>query len=68
LDFDNFVIANPGSAGVNTGSCTVADSFQMTSSSGANPPVICGFNTGQHSKFHNWITVKLGYNELLPDV
>jgi hypothetical protein len=47
LDFDNFVIGNPNAFGA----CDVnTDNYQMTSPAGANPPVICGFNTGQHSK------------------
>jgi hypothetical protein len=51
LDFDNFVIANPSSAGTNIGSCSATDNFQLVSPSGVNSPVICGINTGQHSKF-----------------
>jgi hypothetical protein len=50
LDFDNFVIANPSSAGTNIGSCSATDNFQLISPSGVNSPVICGINTGQHSK------------------
>ena len=28
------------------------DTFQVTGSPGGNPPVICGTNTGYHSKFN----------------
>ena len=48
-------VANPDStaAGTNIGSCTMGtavDSVVVNSPTGANPPVICGLNTGQHSK------------------
>ena len=48
-------VANPDSTatGTNIGSCTMGtavDSVVVNSPTGANPPVICGLNTGQHSK------------------
>ena len=54
-------VANPDSTvgGINVGSCTVGaagaaiDNVVVTSPTGANPPVICGLNSGQHSKLKN---------------
>ena len=54
-------VANPDSTvgGANTGSCTAGavgatiDNVVVTSPTGANPPVICGLNSGQHSKLKN---------------
>ena len=56
------MVANPDStaAAATIGSCatsagvaagTAVDSVVVTSGSGANPPVICGFNSGQHGKY-----------------
>jgi len=44
LDFDNFVIADPGAA---SGACAT-DTFVATGPTGRNPPTICGTNTNQH--------------------
>jgi hypothetical protein len=53
LDYDVNVVANPDQTANFVGSCTSAtaiDNIAVTSGSGANPPVICGFNSGQHGK------------------
>ena len=57
LDYDVNIVANPDTTvngvGVQTGSCTAGtaiDNIAVTSGSGAKTPVICGFNSGQHSK------------------
>ena len=62
LDFEKLELAGPD----NTSSCSI-DTFTFVGSAGANPTVICGDNTGQHSKYGNqmmWkkcaITVKGG--------
>ena len=44
LDFNMFDITDVATTGV----CT--DSFTVTGPTGRNPSVICGVNTGQHSK------------------
>ena len=44
LDFNMFDITDVSTTGV----CT--DSFEVTGPTGRNPSVICGVNTGQHSK------------------
>ena len=55
LDYNVLQVANPDSTatGTNIGSCTMGtavDSVVVNSPTGGNPPVICGLNTGQHSK------------------
>jgi len=53
LDYDVNIVANPDSTVAAAGSCTTGtaiDNIVVTSGSGANPPVICGFNSGQHGK------------------
>ena len=50
LDFETFTTAGPSATDETTGGvCT--DSFVATGTSGYSTPVICGKNTGQHSKF-----------------
>ncbi len=47
------VVANPDQTAGSIGSCSSATSIDriiVTSGSGANPPVICGFNSGQHGE------------------
>ena len=44
LDFNMFDLTDVATTGV----CT--DSFEVTGPTGRNPSVICGVNTGQHSK------------------
>jgi len=51
LDFDNLVTASPPNTGPNLGSCEAGtDSVEVESPAGANPPVICGRLSGQHSE------------------
>merc|ERR1712117_1005303 len=55
IDFDTMVLEGPaglsttygGTDGPNVGDCSV-DSLTVTNPGGASPPVICGYNTGQH--------------------
>ena len=52
LDFETFNIAGPAATTEATGGLCV-DSFVVTGTSGLSTPVICGLNTGEHSKsFH----------------
>ena len=53
LDFNMFDITDVATTGV----CT--DSFEVTGPTGRNPSVICGVNTGQHSKI-----TRAGHNRL----
>ena len=57
LDFDNFVIANPSTTGLGTGT----DAFSITSPTAVNPPTICGINSGQHSEFTSWKLIKIHF-------
>ena len=41
--------------GGNIGDC-IGDTFQITSPGNVASPVICGFNTGQHSEFKITLT------------
>ena len=57
LDFDNLVLGNPATATPTAtlqGQCPTTDRLTITSGSGsgpnANPPVVCGTLSGQHSK------------------
>merc|ERR1712173_500253 len=55
IDFDTMVLAGPtglsstvaATDGPNLGDCSY-DSLTVTNPGGASPPVICGYNTGQH--------------------
>merc|ERR1712117_401028 len=55
IDFENIVLEGPAGLssphaltdGLNVGDCSV-DSLTVTNPGGASPPVICGYNTGQH--------------------
>merc|ERR1712117_52413 len=55
IDFDTMVLAGPtglsstvaATDGTNLGDCSY-DSLTVTNPGGASPPVICGYNTGQH--------------------
>ena len=51
LDFEAFNIDGPTTTDETTNAHFCVDSFQATSSSGQSSPIICGANTGQHSKF-----------------
>ena len=46
MDFDDFDIADPTSAGA----CST-DYFDAEGQSGVNPPRVCGNLKGQHSKY-----------------
>jgi hypothetical protein len=55
LDYDVNIVANPDSTALaaTIGSCvagagTAIDNVVVNSPTGTNPPVICGFNSGQH--------------------
>ena len=37
------------------------DSFTVSGSSGSNPPVICGTNTGEHSMYIGYIKFHLNH-------
>ena len=49
LDFESFTIEGPADT-IETGGGACMDSFQATGTSGIATPIICGMNTGQHSK------------------
>ena len=49
LDFETFTTLGPTSTAESSGGVCV-DSFVVTGTSGLSTPVICGKNTGQHSK------------------
>jgi hypothetical protein len=53
LDFVSFTIGGPPTVGATAGTCT--DSF-MVGGSTTVAPIICGVNTGQHSKFKEAFT------------
>ena len=53
LDFETLTTAQPPTQGSNTvGKCgdSNTDTITVTSPTGANPPVVCGTLSGQHSK------------------
>ena len=50
LDFETFQIAGPALTTEAAGGACV-DSFVAKGTSGAETPVICGLNSGQHSKY-----------------
>ena len=61
LDFNTFVINGPSSATVSVGIINTAnpyslrsncltDKFSVTSPGNPTPPIICGMNSGEHSK------------------
>jgi hypothetical protein len=52
LDFVQFKIGEPSTQDVTFGQC-LEDQFVVTSNAGTATPVICGTNTGQHSKSKN---------------
>ena len=41
----------PGGVPVNMATECLTDTFSLTGPPGSAPPVICGTNTGEHSKF-----------------
>ena len=49
LDFETFTTAGPTATGEEDGGLCV-DSLVVSGTSGLTSPVICGMNTGQHSK------------------
>ena len=50
LDFDSFTIQGPAATNEPDNGHNCVDSFVVTGTSGLSTPVICGINTGQHSK------------------
>ena len=46
-----------GTAAFNLATQCLTDTFSVTGPSGSVPPVICGTNTGEHSKRANELTV-----------
>ena len=51
LDFETFTTRGPTSTEEASGG-VCSDSFVVSGTSGYSTPVICGSNTGQHSKFY----------------
>lgn len=57
LDFEDFTLAQPDENGL----CTT-DSFMVRTTVGERLPILCGENSGQHSKYLNLIAFEIAFD------